>query len=74
MGPERTFEIENENKKMSASPSGDNVAKSLRPVVMVVVAAKVTIMAFLFANVAGVVSAPATADETTGVYFADSQR
>jgi hypothetical protein len=59
-----------ENNKMSASQTSENVAQSLRPVVMVVVAAKIIIASFLFANVAGVIPTPATAYENTAVHLA----
>jgi hypothetical protein len=61
----------NENNKMSASHTSENVAQSLRPVVMVVVTAKIIIASFLFANVAGVIPTPATAYENTAVHLVE---
>jgi hypothetical protein len=58
---------------MSAVTSSEQVARSLRPVVVVVVATKMAIVGFLFASVAGLVPAPAVAEQSATVYFADSQ-
>lgn len=57
---------------MPAVTSKDQVAQSLRPVVVVVIAAKVAIVGFLFASVAGFVPAPAVAEQSPNVYFADT--
>lgn len=54
---------------MAATTSRDSVAKSLRPVVLIVVASKMAIISFLFASIAGIIPAPATADQTAAVYI-----
>lgn len=56
---------------MASTTSRDSVAKSLRPVVLIVVASKMAIISFLFASIAGIVPAPATADQTAAIYLAD---
>lgn len=47
-----------------------SVATALRPVVITVVAAKFAILSFLFASVAGLVPAPANADQSATAYLA----
>lgn len=48
---------------MPATDKRDAVATSLRPVVIVVVTAKMTIASFLIASMAGLVPMPATAEQ-----------
>ena len=55
---------------MSSVTSSEQVAHSLRPVVVAVVAAKILIAGFLCASLAGFVPAPAVAEQATSVYLA----
>ncbi|WP_157928816.1 hypothetical protein [Pararhizobium haloflavum] len=58
---------------MSATTQRESVASALRPVVVVVVTAKMMIAGFLVASMAGFVPMPATAEQPTTVYIADQQ-
>jgi hypothetical protein len=58
---------------MPAAHTTESVAQSLRPVVIVVVAAKMAILGFLFANMAGILPTPAVAEASAIVHVADAE-
>lgn len=58
---------------MSAASPSERIAHSLRPVVVVVIATKMTIAAFLVASMAGIVPMPTNPERSTAVYLAEAE-